>query len=140
MTDIILGIGVGTFVVYAAFNIAYLVSMKRTSESVRAFLENTEGNVNAALAELKGTLENLRKLSGDIEAVTADVREISDTVASLERDLHGVYQYAKEGLGSAAGANMAGLRAGIATGVATLVKSMQEGRRDDHERGSERET
>ena len=34
--------------------------------------------------------------------------------------------------------SIAGLKAGISTGVATLVKSMQEGRRDDHERGTER--
>jgi uncharacterized protein YoxC len=137
MTEIILGIGVGVFVVYAVFNIVYLMSMKRTSERVGVFLANTEGNVNAALEELKGTLENMRKVIGDIGAVTADVRQISDTVAGLEKDIRGVYQYVKEGLGSAAGANIAGLKAGITTGVATLVKSMQEGRRDDHERGSE---
>jgi uncharacterized protein YoxC len=137
MTEIILGIGVGAFIVYAVFNIIYLMSMKRTSERVSAFLANTEDNVNAALVELKGTLENLQKVIGDIGAVTADVRQISDTVASMEKGMRGVYQYVKEGLGSAAGANIAGLKAGITTGVATLVKSMHEGRRDDHERGSE---
>lgn len=139
MTEILLGVGVATFVVYAAFNIMYLMSMKRTSERVGSFLANTENSVNASLAELKATLQSMRKISDDIGAVTADVREISDTVTSLERDVRGVYEYAKESLGSAAGANMAGLKAGITTGVATLVKSMQEGRRDDHERGTERE-
>ncbi|MHB8843955.1 MAG: DUF948 domain-containing protein [Nitrospirota bacterium] len=138
MTDIILGIGVGTFVVYAAFNIVYLVSMKRTSDRINAFLTNTEDKVNASLAEFSGTLQNLRKISGDIGAVTADVKEISDAVASVERDMRGVYGFVRDGLGSAAGANMAGLKAGISTGVATLVKSMQEVRRDDHERGTER--
>jgi hypothetical protein len=142
MTEIMLGIGVGTFVVYAAFNIVYLMSMKRTGERVNAFLANTEGNINAALEELKGTLQNLRKISGDIRAVTAEVRQISDTVTSLEKGMHGIYRYAadaaKEGLGSAAGANIAGLKAGITTGVATLVKSIHEGRRDDHERGTEK--
>jgi uncharacterized protein YoxC len=137
MTEIILGIGVGVFVVYAVFNIIYLMSMKKSSEKVSAFLANTEDNVNAALVELKGTLENLQKVIGDIKAVTADVRQISDTVASMEKGMRGAYQYVKEGLGSAAGANIAGLKAGITIGVATLMKSMQEGRRDDHERGSE---
>jgi uncharacterized protein YoxC len=135
MTEIILGIGVGAFIVYAVFNIIYLMSMKRTSERVSAFLANTEDNVNAALVELKGTLENLQKVIGDIGAVTADVRQISDTVASMEKGMRGVYQYVKEGLGSAAGANIAGLKAGITTGVVTLVKNMREGRSDDHERG-----
>jgi hypothetical protein len=38
----------------------------------------------------------------------------------------GAYLDVKERLGSAAGANIAGLKAGITTGVATLVKNMQE--------------
>jgi uncharacterized protein YoxC len=137
MNEIFLGIGVATFVVYAAFNVVYLMSMKKTNESVSAFLKNTESNVNAALVELRGTLENLRKVSGDIGAVTEDVKQISNSVASVERSIRGLYDYAKEGLGSAAGASIAGLKAGITTGVATLVKSMQDGRREDHERQTE---
>jgi uncharacterized protein YoxC len=137
MNDIILGIGVAAFVVYVAFNIFYITSMKRTGDAVSAFLKNTESNVNAALVELNGTLGNLRKISGDIGAVTEDVKQISDSVASVERSIRGLYDNIREGLGSAAGANISGLKAGITTGVATLVKSMQEGRRDDHEREPE---
>lgn len=139
MNEVLLGIGVTVFVVYAVFQIAYLTSMKRTSDRLGAFLANTEGKVDAALAELTGTLENLRKVSGDIGAVTSDVREITDTVVSLERTMRGIYQYAKEGFGSVAEANIAGLRAGITTGVATLMKSIQQERSDGHERGSEHE-
>jgi hypothetical protein len=36
-----------------------------------------------------------------------------------------LYHHIKEGLGSAAGANIAGLKAGITTGVSTLVKSVK---------------
>jgi uncharacterized protein YoxC len=125
MTDILLGIGVATFVVYAAFNIVYLMNMQKNIDSVGAFLRNTESNVNAALVELKGTLENLRKVSGDIGAVTSEVKQIADTVATVERSMRGVYQYAKEGLGSAAGAKIAGFKAGLTTGVVTLVKRKQ---------------
>lgn len=134
MNEIILGIGVAAFVVYVAFNSYYIVGMKRTGDAVRAFLKNTESNVNAALVELNGTLGNLRKISGDIGAVTEDVKQISDSVASVERSIRGLYDNIREGLGSAAGANISGLKAGITTGVATLVKSMQDGRRADHER------
>jgi hypothetical protein len=42
-------------------------------------------------------------------------------------------EYVRNGLGPAAGANIAGLKAGITTGVVTLVKSLKEGRSDDHE-------
>jgi uncharacterized protein YoxC len=139
MIEIILGIGVATFIVYTVFNITYMLSMRRTSDSMTAFFRNTEGNLNAALTELRGTLENMKKITGDVGAVTQEVKQISDSVASVERSIRGLYHYMKEGLGSAAGANIAGIKAGITTGVSTLVKKMQKGRREDHERGTERE-
>ncbi|MBS1125471.1 MAG: hypothetical protein H6Q98_409 [Nitrospirae bacterium] len=135
MLEIILGIGVATFIVYTIFNVNYILSMRRTSESMASFFRNTEGSLNAALGELKETLESLKKITNDVGAVTGDVKQISKSVASVERSIRGVYDYMKEGLGSAAGANIAGLKAGITTGVVTLVKKMREGRSDDHERG-----
>lgn len=140
MIEVTAGIGVAVFIVYVAFQVRYLMSMKRAADGLAVFLAGTEGKVQAALAELAGTLENLRKVSGDIGAVAADVKEITDSVVSLERTMRGVYQYAKQGLGSAAEANIAGLKAGITAGVATLVKGIQQERSDGHERGSERET
>lgn len=134
MLEIILGIGVATFIMYTIFNVTYVLSKRRTSESMASFFRNTEGNLNAALAELKETLENLKKITSDVSAVTGDVKQISSSVARAERNIRGVYDRMKEGLGSAAGANIAGLKAGIATGVVTLVKNMREGRSDDHER------
>lgn len=140
MIEIILGIGVATFMVYTFFNITYIMSMRRMTDSMTEFFTNIEVNLNAALFELRGTLVNLKKITGDVGAVTEEVKQISDSVASVERSIRSVYDHMKdmkEGLGSAAGANIAGLKAGITTGVATLVKSMQEGRREDHERGTE---
>jgi hypothetical protein len=135
MLEIILGIGVATFFVYTIFNVTYVLSKRRMSESMASFFRSTEGNLNAALAELKETLENLKKITSDVSAVTGDVKHISSSVARVERNIRGVYDHMKEGLGSAAGANIAGLKAGITTGVVTLVKNMREGRSDDHERG-----
>jgi len=136
MIEVILGIGVATFIVYTIFNVTYIVSTKKTIDTMTSFFRNTEGNLNAALSELKGTLEDLKKITGDVGAVTENVKEITNSVVSIERSIRGAYGQFKEGLGSAAGANIAGLKAGIATGVVTLVKSMQEGRSDDHERGT----
>jgi hypothetical protein len=134
MIEIILGIGVATFFVYTIFNVSYILSKRRTSESMASFFRNTEGNLNSALLELKETLENLKKITSDINAVTGDVKQISNSVARVERNIRGVYDHMKQGLGSAAGANIAGLRAGITTGVVTLVRKMQKGRSDDHDR------
>ena len=130
MIEIILGIGVATFIVYTVFQVTYIMSMKRTIDSMTAFFGNTEENLNAALFELRGTLENLKKITGDVGAVTDEVKQISDSVASVERSIRGVYEQVKEGLGSAAGANIAGLKAGITTGVSTLVKSMHSGKKE----------
>jgi hypothetical protein len=136
MTDIILGVGVATFIVYTGFQISYILSLRRTSERMGAFLQNTEGNLNAALFELRDTLENLKKITGNVSAVSEDIRQISRTVANVERIVRGVYGYVGKDLGPAAGANIAGLKAGITTGVSTLVKSLKKRRRVHHERGT----
>lgn len=139
MTDYILATGVGVFTVYAAFNIAYLVSMKRTGDRVTGFVRETEGNLNEALRELAGTLENLRRISGNVSAVSDDVRRISMAVANVERQISDALAYLRDRMGDAAEANIAGLRAGITTGVATLVKNLHEGRRDEHESGERKD-
>jgi hypothetical protein len=136
MTDIILGIGVSAFIVFTGFHISYITSLRRTSERMEDFIQNTEGNLNAALVELRDTLENLKKISCNVNAVTEDVRQISHTVARAEKIIRGVYGYVGNNLGPAAGANIAGLKAGITTGVSTLVKSLKKRRRVHHERGT----
>ncbi len=134
MIEIILGIGVAAFIVYAAFYIDYLMHMKRMSDNMGEFLKNTQGNLNATLSELNNTLENMKKISSDVKEVTGDVRQISHSVASLEKGIRDIVVYLKESLGATAEANIAGLKAGISTGVATLIKNLQEERRKDHER------
>ena len=134
MTDLILGIGVASFIVYTVFHISYILSMRRTSERLGCFFQNTEENLNAVLAGLRDTLENLKKITGNVNAVTEDVRLISSRVAIAEKIVRGLYEYGRKGLGPAAGANIAGLKAGITTGVTTLVKSLKQGRRVHHER------
>ena len=134
MTDIFLGIGVTAFIVYMGFQISYILSLKRTSKQMGVFIQNTEGNLNAALVELRGTLENMNKITGNISAVTEDVRQISRTVAIVEESIRSLYEYGRTGLGPAAGANIAGVKAGISTGVTTLVKGFKQRRRAHHER------
>jgi len=133
MIEIILGIGVAAFIVYAAFSIASLVSMKRASDAVLEFVKKNEREMNETLSGLKDTLEQIRKITDDVGAVTTDVRRISHAVSGLERGMGNLYGYVKNVLGPAAGAKIAGLKAGITTGVVTLVKNIKEKRRDSHE-------
>ncbi len=126
MVEILLGIGVAAFLIYAAYFIVWVRSMMRMNAMIDGFINRTEGNINATLIELKATLENMRKITGDVGAVTEEVRQISHTVASVDKGLQNLYGYVRDGLGPAAEANLAGLKAGIKTGVVTLVKNLRE--------------
>ena len=135
MTQAILFIGVAAFIIFAAFAISYFLDLRRTSNALREFLMHTEGNLNAALIELKGTLENMNKITENVSGITQDVRDITDTVMSVEKGIQNFYGKVKNEFAASAEANVAGLKAGIATGVVTLVRNMRERRSDDHEGG-----
>jgi len=61
------------FFVYTIFNVTYILSKKRTSESMASFFRNTEGNLNAALSELKDNSRTEEDHPSDMAAVTGDV-------------------------------------------------------------------
>jgi gas vesicle protein len=68
------------------------------------------------------------KIAGNVNAESVDVRQISIPVPRWEKNLHDLYEYVSKGLGPAAGANIAGVKAGTTAGVVTLVKvSEKEG-------------
>jgi hypothetical protein len=76
----------------------------------------------------------MKKITANVSGITQDVRDIADTVVSLEKGVQTLYGKVKDEVATAAEANIAGLKAGITTGVATLVRSLQERRSDDNER------
>ncbi len=122
MIEILLAIGVATFIVHTTFYIYSLVTIKRTGERMLNLLTTMEGNMSAVLNELKAALENVKGITDDARAVTNDVRLISASVVSLQKDMRSTVE-----------ANIAGLQAGIKTAVVSLVKQLQEGRSDDHD-------
>lgn len=131
---IILGVGVAAFVIYAAFSIASLLAMRRTSEALYEFVKHSEGNLNATLTELKSTLENTRKITENVGVITEDARQIADALVGLEKGVKSLYGRLTDELTAAAEANIAGLKAGITTGVVTLVRNLKEKEASDHER------
>jgi hypothetical protein len=133
MHEKLVDVGIIVFIVYAVISLAHMMNVWKTSAAVRDFLKNTEGNLNTALIELQGTLQNLTKITSDISTVTEEVRQVTDIVANLEKDAQYLFQYVKNELAANTAANFAGLKAGVKTGVATLVKTLKEGRGDDHE-------
>jgi hypothetical protein len=103
MREILLGMGVVVFIVYAVVSTAYMMNAGRTSAAVRYIVKSAGGNLNTTLLELQGTLWNVNKITSDISTVRRDVRQIADTVIKLEKDVRYLYQYLKNELGAAAG-------------------------------------
>jgi ABC-type transporter Mla subunit MlaD len=123
MIELLLGLGVAVFTLYAAFSIVSSISIKRTSDSMREFLMDTEGSLNSALSEFRATLENMRKISSDIREVTADIKQVSHGVADAEKVLRDRLVSLDQSLSSTVEANIAGLKAGVAAGVESIVRN-----------------
>jgi hypothetical protein len=126
MHGIILDIGIIVFIIYAAVNIYYLIDLRRTSVAARELIKNTGENLNPALVELRGTLENIRNMTDEIGILTRDVRLVADSSVVLEKSLRKFWGYYKDDIGPAVNANIAGLKAGVKTGVVTLVRNLKE--------------
>ena len=124
MNEALINIGIVVFVIYAAFNISNIIEMRRTSSALRQLIKRTEENLHPALTALRGILEDIGKATYNIAVLTRSLREVAETVARVEKTVNGLYEYYKEGLGEAARANIAGLKAGVKAGVVTLLKDL----------------
>lgn len=126
MNEALVNIGIVVFIIYAAFNIASIIEMRRTNIALRQLIKRTEENLHPALTALRSILEDIGKATYNMAALTRSLRELAETVARVENTVNGLYEYYKEGLGEAARANMAGLKAGVKAGVVTLLKDLND--------------
>jgi hypothetical protein len=129
LNETLLTIGLITLIVYAVFNILYLIDLRKTSVALRQFIAKTDENLNTALAELRSTLGDLRRVAADIAIVVERVRSAASAVTSVEKSLAYIYGYYRDGLRQSAQANLAGLKAGLKAGVISLVKNFKEKKR-----------
>ncbi len=118
-------IAVATFVVYAVFNVLYLMDLKKTSHAVRRFVVQTENTLIPALAEMRTTLEEVKKVASDVSLVTDKLRTAANAIVTVEKTIQDVYSYYRKGFGETASANVSAVKAGIMTGVLTLVKNLK---------------
>ncbi len=126
LNEMLLTVGLISFIVYAVVNILYLIDLKKTSTSVRHFIAKTEQNLHPALFELRATLADFRKVAGDVSAVTEKTRSAVDLIASLEKNIEHLYVSYRENFGQSAQANMAGIKAGVKAGFASLIKNLKD--------------
>lgn len=117
--EILATIAVVTLVIYAAFNIIYLIDLRRTSLAIRQFITRTEENLNPALAELRLALADIRKVSADVSALTDRLRSVTGSLIRVERTIEHLYGFYRES------ANIAALKAGVRAGVVNLFKNLK---------------
>lgn len=123
--QILAAIAVVTFVVYAAFNIVYLIDLRRTSIALREFILRTEENLNPALMELRLALQDIRKVTADLSSLSDRLRAAAGTVLTIERTIQGLYGYYRDGLAESANANLSALKAGVRAGVVNFIKNLK---------------
>lgn len=123
-------IAVATLVVYVAFNIIYLVDLRRTSIALRRFINRTDENLTPALVELRLTLQDLRKVTADVSSLTERMRSAAGALLTVERTVENLYSYYREGLGLSAQTNVSALKAGLRAGVVSLFKNFKSRKED----------
>jgi len=124
MNETLANTGIVVFIVYAAFSVANMIEMRRTSIALRRFVKRSEEDLYSALTALRGILEDIEKSTYNVAALTRSFREVAEAVTKVENTVTGLYAYYKEGLGETARANVAGLKAGVKAGVTTLLKNL----------------
>ncbi len=128
MLEILLAVAVVTFMVYAGFQIAYLLELRRTSAEVRAFIRKMDTQIDPMLHDLRLASSHVRRLTENAASVTEQVREVVDTITVFERVAKKLYEEYRDEIVMHAGANVAGLKAGVKTGFITLLRTLREGK------------
>ena len=118
-------IAVITFVIYVIFNVIYLIDLRRTSIALRRFINRTDENLSPALAELRLTLQDLRKVTADVSSLTERMRSAAGALVTVEKTVEHLYNYYREGLGQSAQVNIAAIKTGLRVGVANLFKNLK---------------
>ncbi len=123
--EIILTIGVTAFIIYAAFNIFYLMELRRMSFAVRQLVEKAEENIHPTLVALRRALEDIGTVTDNVAELSESLREAADAVTAAEKRIKALYLAYEDGISEAARANIAGVQAGIKAGVGTLLKGLK---------------
>ncbi len=126
MHEIVLAIGVVTFMVYTAVTVAHLIELRRASIAFRQFITKAGENLYPSLSALRGVLEDINRVTADVAMLTQSVRDAAETVKRIETSVKDLYEYYWEGTGETARANIAGVKAGVKAGVTTLLKDLSK--------------
>lgn len=110
-------------VISAGFFILLILDLRRSSMVLRDFLKNTEENLNPTLNELRETLTDIKKITGNVSAISDTARETTESLHGVAKNMKKVSGYVDR-FGSTAVSRASAWRVGIKTGVTTLVKNL----------------
>ena len=124
--EIVASLGVVTFIIYTSFNIIYLVELRRTNFALQQLLKRAEENLHPALAAIRRILEDIGEVTDNAAVLSHRLRQVADMIAVTEKTAINLYLSYRDGVGEAARANIAGLKAGVKAGVDTLLRNINE--------------
>ncbi len=133
LNQILATIALVIFIIYAVFNIIYLIDLRKTSLALRQFVAKTEENLNPALIELRLALEDIRKITSDAAVLTQKLRTAAGTIVTVEKSIQTLYGFYRDSFGQSANANISAVKAGVKAGVVNLLKNLKAKKEEHHE-------
>jgi hypothetical protein len=81
MLEIILGTGVFVFIIYAGFQIAYLLELRKAGKALRELIETIDRRLRPSLDEFESAMKNLRQTTENASAISRNLRDATDVAA-----------------------------------------------------------
>src|SRR3989304_2057405 len=114
MTNILLAIIAVTLGVLTGFAIAALLEIKNAARDIKKFIVNTDNSLGPALEELTRTLKDVKEITNDINAVTAD--SLLASVGGVAGTIEGVNEFVED-----LPFKMTGIKAGIGAAASFII-------------------
>jgi uncharacterized protein YoxC len=96
------------------------VELRKAIASLR---NATEKNLNPALEELQLTLKSIRSVYDDVSGITADMKEVVDSITEVSTKIHAVNRF-MDMLGSSATVKASSLKAGLVAALSYLATNL----------------
>jgi len=126
LVELLLAIGIVFFIMFASFNIYYLIEMRKTSFAIRQLIARAEENLHPSLAAIRYVFEDIKTITDNAASLSKSLREAAEALTATQNSIRNIYHSYEEKLGVPVRANVSGLKAGIKTGVITLLSSLKD--------------
>jgi uncharacterized protein YoxC len=123
MNQIWLGLIAIAVVVTSGFIVSLIIELKKTTSSLREFLNTTEESLKPTMEELQQTLKSIRNISNNINDIADDIKIFSGSVRNIGENIGRVSKLI-EGVTSSTVIKASGLKVGIKTALDILLNNL----------------